>query len=292
MKYRYWYFIEICLSVKWYSSILSAKGRGYYDFSFATTKGGGAKTTTTICLATHWASRGYRVGIIDTDRTQALTSFFAKATAKQRLPEVMPNLTVIHEAGDEALVEAARQLEQQGHQIVLIDLAGSASKTTVYAIGIARLVIIPSGPGGADVDEAIKTALTVRTTSKMVQRDIPHYVSLNRVKKRTEVGRHALKQFEKQQIPILDQTIAHSVAFDEMFYSQRPPNIANPVGMAAVQLRSLAREIECLIADFPQLATAAAPPPQAQSTKSSSTDPGAVERPNAREWVDRLRLKI
>lgn len=251
--------------------------------SFATTKGGGAKTTTAICLATHWASKGYRVGIIDTDRTQALSSFFAKAAAKNRLPEAMANLTVVQEAADEAIVEAARRLEREGHALVLIDLAGSASKATVYSIGIARLVIIPSGPGGADVDEAIKTALTVRTTSKMLQREIPHYISLNRVKNRTEVGRHAMRQFEKHQIPILEQTIAHSVAFDEMFYSQRPPNIANPVGMAAVQIRSLAREVERLIPDFPQLETAEPPLPSARSASSAAGGASGSKSSRGRE---------
>lgn len=246
--------------------------------TFSTTKGGGGKTTTAICLGTQWAAKGHRIAFLDTDPTQKLATFIDRARKKGRIPELYERIHVVSETHDKSVPKVARGLDAEGY-LVLIDVAGAESRAGLYATAVARLVIIPSGPSGADVDEAIQTVLSVRTTAETIEKNIPYCVSLNRIKTRTEVGRHALKQFARNNVQVLDQVLGHAVSFEEMYYSQLPPNVNAPVSMPAFQVRTLCREIEKLLPDFPKptlepldIASRPAPPPRRKRSDDSDDE--------------------
>ena len=66
------------------------------------------------------------------------------------------------------IADAARQAA-----FVLIDLEGSTSRLTSFAIAESDLVVVPTGDEQQDADEAIETLAQVRMEGRARRRDIP-----------------------------------------------------------------------------------------------------------------------
>ena len=58
----------------------------------------------------------------------------------------------------------------------MIDTAGAASQSTIFAIGCADLVPVPIAQSSADVIEGIKTVNLVKSASQMMGKEIPRRV--------------------------------------------------------------------------------------------------------------------
>ena len=104
--------------------------------SFATSKGGAGKTTSAIVLGTEFAE-ATDVILIDADPAKRLTRWSTLA----RLPS---RLQVVTSAGERTIQDEIAKAQRQA-TFVLIDLEGSASRLTSFAIAESDLVIIPSG---------------------------------------------------------------------------------------------------------------------------------------------------
>ena len=58
------------------------------------------------------------------------------------------------------------------HDVVVIDTAGAASQSTIFAIGCADLVLVPVAPSSADIVEAIKTVNLIKSAAQMMRKEI------------------------------------------------------------------------------------------------------------------------
>lgn len=116
--------------------------------SFASSKGGTGKTTSAIVLGTELA-QGASVIMIDADPAQRLLRWASLAPP----PE---NLSVMASGGECSIQSEIDEARTQA-AFVLIDLEGSASRLTSFAIAESDLVIIPSGEEQQDADAAIDT---------------------------------------------------------------------------------------------------------------------------------------
>ena len=154
--------------------------------SFASSKGGAGKTTSAIILGTE-LSEGVSVIMIDADPAGRLL----------RWSEISPlpkNLHVIGSAG-ERTIQAEIDEAKRHAAFVLIDLEGSASRLTSFAIAESDLVIIPSGEEQQDADAAIDTLAEISMESRARRKQIPAAILLARtsaaVKSKLEKHIHA-----------------------------------------------------------------------------------------------------
>lgn len=139
--------------------------------SFASSKGGAGKTTSAIILGTELAE-GVSVIMIDADPAQRLLRW----SGISALPN---NLRVVRSAGERFIQIEIDDAKKQA-AFVLIDLEGSASRLTSFAIAESDLVIIPSGEEQQDADAAIDTLAEISMESRARRKPIPAAILLAR----------------------------------------------------------------------------------------------------------------
>ena len=133
--------------------------------SFASSKGGAGKTTSTIILGTELAAQGATVVLIDADPAGRLLRWSRKAPPPERV-------RVVASGGEEAIqdeIDAA----QRAAAFVLVDLEGSASRLVSYAIAESDLVVVPTGEEQQDVEDALGTLKEVARAGRAARREIP-----------------------------------------------------------------------------------------------------------------------
>ena len=131
--------------------------------SFASSKGGAGKTTSAIVLGTELAE-GTDVILIDADPARRLTRWSEIAPVPKRL-------RVVTSHGERAIQDEIAAAAGEA-SFVLIDLEGSASRLTSFAIAESDLVIVPTGDEQQDADEAIDTLAQVRMEGRARRREI------------------------------------------------------------------------------------------------------------------------
>lgn len=132
--------------------------------SFASSKGGAGKTTSAIVLATELA-QGTDVIVIDADPAGRLARWAA-------IRPVKGHIEVVVSRGERAIQDEIASARGKA-AFVVIDLEGSASRLTSFAISESDLVIVPTGDEQQDADEAIETLAQIEMESRARRRDIP-----------------------------------------------------------------------------------------------------------------------
>jgi hypothetical protein len=108
-------------------------------------------------------------------------------------------------------------------------------------LGRADAVLIPTLSGEADITDAEKTVRLAEGLARAARRDIPARVLLNRVK-RTQLARHAAREIEAAGLPLLTTTLSDLVAYGEMSFSGRIPDL----GLAGDEVSRLVAELRAL----------------------------------------------
>ncbi len=205
--------------------------------TIATSKGGAGKTTVAQVLLGAFAVRGFRVAAIDADFNQTLANWCETFSSYP--------ISIRAELDETKIVPAAGELEE-GHDVVVIDTAGSATQATVFAIGCADIVLVPIQASSADVIEAIKTMRLIESAAKMVRREIPAMVVFTDYQPNTNVSAHTRREVIKYGMFMLRTKLNRLVAFKEMTFT----GIVPTTGTAGELVRSFVDEVGEL-ADIP-----------------------------------------
>ncbi len=196
----------------------------------ATTKGGAGKTTVAQMIIGTVHNLGYSIGVVDTDENQTLSNWLS-TTANMAIDS-----RVVLEEGQ--IVEVAQKMNRK-HDLVIIDTPGAQSQATVFAIGIADLVLIPLQLSKADVVQAQRTFRLVRSTAEITGRDIEARLLFTDYTPKTKIAKKVRQRVMEYGLPTFKTRMHHLVAYKELTFSGKVPK----TGKAAAQGQLLVQEI-------------------------------------------------
>lgn len=156
--------------------------------SFANSKGGSGKTTSALVLACELA-HSKPVTIIDADPRHPVTTW-------AKLPNKPEQLTVVTNQSEKTILDEIEQAAARD-PFVIVDLEGTASRLTSYAISQSDLVIVPMKEQQQDAMAAIDIIAEIHRDMKAVRRDIPYAVlfTQSKVVAKSRTSRFVASQF-------------------------------------------------------------------------------------------------
>ena len=179
--------------------------------SFANSKGGSGKTTSALLLACELAN-AKPVTIIDADPRRPVTTW-------SHLPNKPARLTVVTNKSEKTILDEIEQAATRD-PFVIVDLEGTASRLTSYAISQSDLVVVPLKEQQQDALAAIDIIKEIHRDMKAVRRTIPFAVlfTQSKVVAKSRTARFIARQFrDNPQIDTFETEIHERDAFAAIF---------------------------------------------------------------------------
>lgn len=214
--------------------------------SFASSKGGAGKTTSAIILGTEIAE-GASVIMIDADPAKRLLRWSTLAP--------LPSSMQVIASGGERSIQSEIDDAKSRAAFVLIDLEGSASRLTSFAIAESDLVIIPSGEEQQDADAAIDTLAEIGMEGRARRREIPAAILLARTSAavKSKLEKHIHQELHRAG-RVFRTELHRRTAFSSLHNAggglrQLDPNDVNGIDKAIVNAQAFASEVIELLED-------------------------------------------
>ncbi|MCZ2329031.1 ParA family protein [Bartonella sp. F02] len=190
--------------------------------SFANSKGGSGKTTSALLLACELA-HAKPVTIIDADPRHPVTTWSA-------LPGKPDNLTVVTNESEKTILDEIESAAARD-PFVIVDLEGTASRLTSYAISQSDLVIVPMKEQQQDAIAAIEIIKEIHRDMKAVRRTISYAVlfTQSKVIAKSRTARFVSSQFRNNsKIDVFKTEINERDAFSAIFATGGSHRNLNP----------------------------------------------------------------
>jgi chromosome partitioning protein len=129
---------------------------------------------------------------------------------------------------------------------VIVDTAGFRNRTTIGALVVTDLAIIPLKPAVEDVDAAIATydlIQEINETDEREGRPIKVAMVLTMTQRGTVIARHVRTQLASANYPLLTAEMPNRVAYPEAGIEGLSPTTVEPDGAAARDITALIHEI-------------------------------------------------
>lgn len=196
--------------------------------AFVSPKGGAGKTTSAFLLATALAKL-QEVTVIDADPNHPIQTWANGGNCP-------PGLTIISDVDEDTIIERIEDAASKT-PFVVVDLEGTASKTVLYAISQADLVIIPTQGSQLDANEAGRAIRVVMQSQKMTKTATPYAVLLTRTSSsiRTRTQTHIQNSLIGAGIPVFETELNERDAFRAVFSFQQTLDALNPAEVANLE---------------------------------------------------------
>lgn len=222
-----------------------------YVIAFVNPKGGTGKTTSALLLAEQIASaagNAAAVGILDCDPNQNVVGWIEqRQTAGKGSP-----FAVYPRPAESDLVEVIDRLDGQ-HDFLIVDLEGTAAQIVTFALSRTDLVIIPFSPSPMEARQAARAVALVRSTGKMLRRDIPAAMLFNRTNAafQTSDEKDVRKELEGSGIDLVSVSLVARAAYTRIFrdaamLGELPPDVSN-LKAAVENAKAYARAIMAIL---------------------------------------------
>lgn len=206
----------------------------------ATLKGGSGKSTIASCLGVYWRSRKKKTVLVDADPQSSI----ARVAERQMALDGVP---VIIESGPR-VGETAKALAAENDWVV-VDTAGFRDQSTIAAITVADMVLVPIKASPLDFDVASDTAALILEIAESEQRagqPLPFYMVFNQVVRGSVIARHMRAEMEAAGYPLIKSELVSRIIFGEAALSGATPPMIQKNGIAAREISKLGKEIERL----------------------------------------------
>lgn len=185
-----------------------------YTVSFANPKGGSGKTTSALIFAEQLARAGARVGVLDCDPNQNIIHWNNERVkaGKEKV------FDVVGITDEEDFMDKIAELENV-YDYLVVDLEGTASQLVTYATSQSDLVLIPFEPTPMESRQAARAIKLVRSTSRMVDREIKHSLLITRANAafQTTDEKDVRSETTENNIPVLSTALVRRAAFTRIF---------------------------------------------------------------------------
>jgi chromosome partitioning protein len=212
--------------------------------SVVTQKGGAGKSTMALSLGCHWyLKHQHPVGFIDADPQESL----AQAVGGGPLETLLK----AKECREGAILDAIAQ-HRENCRPLLIDTKGDVNGTTLEAVQMSDLVLVPFVPSRYDWNSSLVTlrhclALAEKRAKNPARPPLRTLVVLSQAKHGTKQVRQYRTDLAAEGFQVAETEIHHRVAYSEALEYGVAPTLFEPRGEAAREIAELAGEIEVLI---------------------------------------------
>ncbi|MBC9176155.1 ParA family protein [Pseudoroseomonas ludipueritiae] len=189
-------------------------------------KGGAGKSTLAVHLATEATSRGQKTLLLDLDPQGNLTGW------AERRGDAAPDVEAIHASNLSATLKSARG---EGYDLVLIDTAPNADRTTMQVAQAADLVVSPCQPAQFDLD-ALTATLDLCLALK---RPVVVVINAAPPRENSSVVADAISVVKEAGVEVSSAIISFRVAFRHCLASGNTAAEYEPGGKAAQEISKL-----------------------------------------------------
>lgn len=211
--------------------------------AFANSKGGSGKTTSALLLACEIAN-AKAVTLIDADPRHPISRTWAALPGKPDL------LTVIENESEKTILDEIETAAARD-PFVIIDLEGTASRLTSFAISQCDLVIVPMKEQQQDAEAALDVIREIHRDMKATRREIPYAVlfTQSKVIAKSRTSRHIASQFRANpKIDTFNTEVFERDAFAALFTNggtvrRLDAKNVNNLDRAIENVRDLAAEV-------------------------------------------------
>lgn len=184
-----------------------------YVIAFANPKGGTGKTTAALLLAEQLAKASGTVAVLDCDPNQNLVTW-----AKERTAAGLPQpFRVLPRPKEEAVVDQIDSLDGDVDYLI-VDLEGTAAQIVTFVLSRADLTVIPFEPTPMETRQAARAVSLVKSTAKMLKRDIPFALLFTRTNAAFQTSdERDVRADTSDAVPVLPVSLIRRAAYTRIF---------------------------------------------------------------------------
>lgn len=203
-------------------------------------KGGVAKTTLSILLASECAAKGHSVALLDADPNQHAALFGEKSK--------IANLTFQGDITDGNVISSIRKASKD-FDLVFIDLPGATTTLNLKALQLSDFVILPCQTSRPDVRDAMRGIQQIAEAGELKglpdDETIPYSILWTRIpfSFESKAARSIREAIGKTGARTMQNVLHERAVYKEMHINSEVPREIDPKSAATKEVAALADEL-------------------------------------------------